>query len=70
MKKPEPKPASSGSMKPPRPPRGTATGTDFAGDEPKPNPQPKKETVRINLPPKPTAGPTIRLPGGGPKGTK
>jgi hypothetical protein len=26
--------------------------------------------VRINLPPKPTAGPTIRLPGGGPKGTK
>lgn len=31
--------------------------------------QPKKETVRINLPPKPTAGATIKLPtvgGGGP----
>jgi len=24
--------------------------------------QPKKETVRINLPPKPTAAPTIKLP--------
>ncbi|MEO8428638.1 MAG: hypothetical protein ABI651_16180 [Verrucomicrobiota bacterium] len=24
--------------------------------------QPKKETVRINLPPKPTAAPTVRLP--------
>ena len=25
--------------------------------------QPKKETVRINLPPKPAAGPTIKIPG-------
>jgi hypothetical protein len=24
--------------------------------------QPKKETVRINLPPKPTAAPTIKIP--------
>lgn len=34
--------------------------------------QPKKETVRINLPPKPTAAPTIKLPTlppGGPAGT-
>ncbi len=33
--------------------------------------QPKKETVRINLPPKPTAAPTIKLPTlppGGPSG--
>lgn len=34
--------------------------------------QPKKETVRISLPPKPTASPTIKLPtlpaGGGPMG--
>ena len=33
--------------------------------------QPKKETVRINLPPKPTAAPTIKLPSlppGGPTG--
>ena len=33
--------------------------------------QPKKETVRINLPPKPTAAPTIKLPTlppGGPTG--
>ncbi|MGB7767647.1 MAG: hypothetical protein WBN22_02185, partial [Verrucomicrobiia bacterium] len=33
--------------------------------------QPKKETVRINLPPKPSAAPTIKLPTlppGGPTG--
>jgi hypothetical protein len=37
----------------------------------KPPPQPKKETVRINLPPKPSAAPTIKLPTlppGGPSG--
>ena len=31
--KPEPKPASSGSMKPPRPPRGTIVGADDGGDD-------------------------------------
>jgi hypothetical protein len=31
--------------------------------------QPKKETVRINLPPKPTAAPTIKLPTLPPGGT-
>jgi hypothetical protein len=34
--------------------------------------QPKKETVRINLPPKPTSAPTIKLPTlapGGPSGS-
>jgi hypothetical protein len=30
--------------------------------------QPKKETVRINLPPKPTSAPTIKLPTLGPGG--
>lgn len=56
---PAPKPATSGSMKPPRPPVRTALGLDSGADEPK---GPKRETVRINLPPKPTAAPTIRLP--------
>ena len=52
----EPKP--SGSRMPPRPPIRTAVGLDSGGDEPdKPKRQPKKETVRINLPPKPTASP-------------
>ena len=31
--KPEPKPASSGSMKPPRPPRSTVIGADEGGDD-------------------------------------
>ncbi len=31
--KPEPKPASSGIMKPPRPPRGTVVGADSDGDD-------------------------------------
>jgi hypothetical protein len=30
---PEPKPESSGSMKPPRPPRGTVVGADDGGDD-------------------------------------
>jgi hypothetical protein len=68
--KPAPTPATSGSMKPPRPPIRTAVGLDSGGDEPDKPKKPKKETVRINLPPKPTAAPTIRLPGGGTAGTK
>jgi hypothetical protein len=66
---PAPKPATSGGMKPPRPPYGTVIATGFGDDEPKPNRQPRKETVRINLPPKPTAAPTIKLPKP-PKGNK
>ena len=31
--------------------------------------QPKKETVRINLPPKPTAAPTIKIPAPAPTAT-
>jgi hypothetical protein len=60
--KPEPKP--SGSRMPPRPPIRTAVGLDSGGDEPDRPKPPKKETVRINLPPKPIAAPTIRISGG------
>src|SRR5258708_6278705 len=51
-------PSLPGGMVPPKPPE------DSKG-------QPKKETVRINLPPKPSAAPTIKLPTlppGGPTG--
>jgi len=42
-------PAAPGPIVPPKPPEAAKV-------------QPKKETVRINLPPKPTASPTIKLP--------
>lgn len=42
-------PAAPGAVVPPKPPEAAKV-------------QPKKETVRINLPPKPTASPTIKLP--------
>ena len=42
-------PTSPGGALPPRPAEASKV-------------QPKKETVRINLPPKPTAAPTIKLP--------
>jgi len=60
--KPEPKPA--GSMPPPRPPRRTAIGLGPDEDDDSGRIRPKKETVRINLPPKPPAAPTIRSPPG------
>jgi len=41
-----------GAPVPPAPPKKTETGKV----------QPKKETVRISLPPKPTSAPTIKLP--------
>lgn len=50
--KPEPEP--SGSRRPPRPPIRIAAGLDSGGDEPREPKRPKKETVRINLPPKPS----------------
>ena len=52
-----PLPGPSGAVPPPKKETGKV--------------QPKKETVRINLPPKPTAAPTIKLPTlppGGPTG--
>ena len=54
---PNPSPVPSGAVQPPKKETGKV--------------QPKKETVRINLPPKPTAAPTIKLPTlppGGPTG--
>lgn len=42
-------PSMPGGALPPKPPEGSKV-------------QPKKETVRINLPPKPSAAPTIKLP--------
>ena len=42
-------PSMPGGAVPPKPPEGSKV-------------QPKKETVRINLPPKPSAAPTIKLP--------
>ena len=62
--KPAPEPATSGSLRPPRPPIRTAVGLDSGGDELDPPMRPKKDTVRIHLPPKPTAAPAIRLPKG------
>lgn len=57
MPPPNPSPVSSGAVQPPKKETGKV--------------QPKKETVRINLPPKPSAAPTIKLPTlppGGPTG--
>jgi len=54
---PAPTPGPTGAVPPPKKETGKV--------------QPKKETVRINLPPKPTAAPTIKLPTlppGGPTG--
>ncbi|MEI7534455.1 MAG: hypothetical protein WCK57_08805, partial [Verrucomicrobiae bacterium] len=54
---PTPTPVPTGAVLPPKKETGKV--------------QPKKETVRINLPPKPTAAPTIKLPTlppGGPTG--
>ncbi|HUC83734.1 MAG TPA: hypothetical protein VL970_00970 [Candidatus Acidoferrales bacterium] len=55
---------------PPNPPSGP-TGAVPPPKKETGKVQPKKETVRINLPPKPTAAPTIKLPTlppGGPTG--
>jgi hypothetical protein len=57
---------------PPNPvPTPNLTGTALPAKKETGKVQPKKETVRINLPPKPTAAPTIKLPTlppGGPTG--
>ena len=74
----QPTPKPQPSSPPPRPPRGPTIATGFCGDdEPEPKRQPKKETVRINLPPGkpvaapfiklPTLAPTVRVPAGTPK---
>ncbi|MGZ8937695.1 MAG: hypothetical protein ACXW32_00635 [Limisphaerales bacterium] len=53
-------PSGAGSV-PPTPPTG-ATLPVAAKPSESGKIQPKKETVRINLPPKPTAAPTIKIP--------
>jgi hypothetical protein len=60
---PKPRPQPSGNQPPPRPPKHTAIAAnpDDGGDDSH-GKKPKKETVRINLPPKPGAAPTIKLP--------
>jgi len=56
---PKPQPGSP----PPRPPRGPTKAAGFAGDDDSdPKGRPNKETVRIDLPPKPSAAPTVKLP--------
>ncbi len=52
--KPEPKLA--GALPPPRPPKRTAVGLGPDDDDDSGKRRPKKETVRINLPPRPAAG--------------
>ena len=60
---PKPRPQRSGNQPPPRPPKQTAIAAnpDDDGDDSL-RKKPRKETARINLPPKPSAAPTIKLP--------
>jgi hypothetical protein len=60
---PNPPALPSENQPPPQPPKLTAitANPDDDGDDSR-RKKPKKETVRINLPPKPGAAPTIKLP--------
>jgi hypothetical protein len=58
---PEPKPG--GGKRPPRPPRRTAVGFVLDGGG-----GPKRETVRINLPPRAAGSRIVKLPGDPPPG--
>src|SRR4029077_13041024 len=53
---------NSGNQPPPRPPKSTAISFSPEDDDDARGKNPKKETVRINLPPKPSAARTIKLP--------
>lgn len=53
---------NSGNKPPPRPPKSTAIAFGPDDDDDARGKNSKKETVRINLPPKPSAAPTIKLP--------
>jgi hypothetical protein len=57
--KPEPK--TAGAMPPPRPPRRTAVGLGPDDDDDS-GKDGKKKIAKINLPPKPSAAPTIEMP--------
>ena len=59
----KPKTQPSGDQPPPpRPPKRTAFALGPEDDDGDQRKQPKKQTVRINLPPKPSAFPVIKLP--------
>jgi hypothetical protein len=58
----KPGPKSSGNRPPPRPPKHTIFALGPDDDDDPGRKQPKKDTVRINLPPKPSSVPTIKLP--------
>jgi|SRR5436190_24075820 hypothetical protein len=62
MQNGDPKPQPSGNQPPPRPPKHTAIAANPDDGDDSRGRKPKKETVRINLPPKPGAAPTIKLP--------
>jgi len=59
---PKPPTQSSGDKPPPRPPKSTAAASGPDDNDDPRGKNPKKETVRINLRPKPGAAPTIKLP--------
>jgi hypothetical protein len=63
--KDEPAPKPQPSSPPPKPPRGPTVVTGFSGEEEPENKDkflPRKEATRINLPPKATGEPNIKLP--------
>lgn len=57
----QPKTQPAGDRPPPRPPRRTAVGLGPEDEDPDKE-KAKKESVRINLPPKPSAAVNIELP--------
>jgi hypothetical protein len=59
---PKPQPQPSGNQPPPRPPKQTAVGANPDDDDDSRPKEPNKDAVRFNLPPKPSAAPTIKLP--------
>ena len=59
--KPERQPETQPSVPPPRPPGGKVTSLGAEDPDPGPGGRRRSETVRINLPPKPTAAPTVAL---------
>jgi len=63
----QPKTQPAGDRPPPRPPHRTAVGLGPEDDDPEKK-KVKKVSVRINLPPKPSAAPTIKLPSLPPSG--
>ena len=69
--KPERKPETQPSVPPPRPPGGKVTSLGAEDPDPGPGGRRDRETMRINLPAKPTAAPTVKvsttryLPAGG-----